>query len=216
MRRMKNSFGMSVTNILILISVVLSFLFFLLLIFVGQTKIIDFFALKPSNIFSLKYLWTILTHMFIHGSAIHLFVNMISLFFIGNFLEQIIGRKRFLPFYFIAGFSSALFFILCSLLYKADFSSYAVGASGAIFGLATLLAVLIPRLRVYVFFVVPMPLWLAIIVLLFGLWAISFLAGLPIGNTAHLGGTIAGLVYGLYLRRKYRRKVRLLRRYFSH
>jgi len=216
----RDSIGLSVTTWLIIANVVFSFLFFLLIIFfrgaLSENQLIRYVALRPENIFRGGYLWTLLTHMFVHGSVVHLFVNMVSLFFIGNLVEQIIGRKRFFPFYFIAGFSAAFFFILCSLFYAPDFSSYAVGASGAIFGIATLLAVLIPKLRVYVFFVVPMPLWLAIIVLLFGLWAVSFLAGLPIGNTAHLGGALAGLVYGLYLRKKYRRKVGLLRRYFSY
>jgi membrane associated rhomboid family serine protease len=37
---------------------------------------------------------------------------------------------------------------------------------------------------------------------------------LPIGNTAHLGGLIIGLAYGVYLKNKYKNKTELIRKYF--
>jgi membrane associated rhomboid family serine protease len=97
----------------------------------------------------------------------------------------------------------------------SDLNIYAVGASGAIFGLGGLLAVLTPRLPVLVMFIIPMPMWLAMVVLMFGLWAVSLAAGLPIGNIAHLGGLLVGLSYGVYLKKKYPRKTKMISRYFS-
>ena len=91
----------------------------------------------------------------------------------------------------------------------------AVGASGAIFALGGVLAILTPKLKVYVFFVLPMQMWTAMIMLLVVLWAASVAAGLPLGNTAHFGGLIAGVGYGLYLKNKYKRKTRLIAKYFS-
>lgn len=44
------------------------------------------------------------------------------------------------------------------------------------------------------------------------LFIVSFFVQLPIGNTAHLGGLVVGLVYGFYLRTKYARKIVLLNR----
>jgi membrane associated rhomboid family serine protease len=58
-----------------------------------------------------------------------------------------------------------------------------------------------------------MPLWAAMMFLLFGLWIISIFAGLPIGNTAHFGGFVCGVIFGVYLRMKYKKKVRLLNKY---
>jgi hypothetical protein len=148
---------------------------------------------------------------------------MVSMFFIGNFLERIIGRKRYIWFYMISGIVAGLFFVGFAYLglivpggnaLFGGIDDFAVGASGALFGLGGLLAVLIPRLKVLVFFIIPMPMWAAMTVLMFGLWAFSVVAGLPVGNTAHFGGLVVGVIYGFYLRKKYARKVRMLNRMF--
>jgi len=204
--------NLSVTNWIILINII--FFFFAFLLLAQNQSFLDYIALKPSNILQGKKLWTILTSMFMHGSLSHLFVNMISLMFIGNFVEQIIGRKRFFWFYMLSGLVAGLFFVFLALIFSNELNIYAVGASGAIFGLGGLLMILTPRLPVLLFFVIPMPMWLAMLFLLFGLWLISLFAGLPIGNTAHLGGLICGLVFGFYLRKKYKKKVMVLNRMF--
>ncbi len=174
---------------------------------------VEFIAIKPINIINGKYLWTIVTSMFMHAGFFHLFINMMSLFFLGSFLEQIIGKKRFLWLYFISGISASLLFVLLAFVFQRDMNALAVGASGAIFGLAGCIAVLTPKLKVYIMpFPFPLPMWIASIIALSVLWLASAAAGLPIGNTAHLGGLIAGLLFGFYLRIKYRRKVIMLNR----
>ena len=47
------------------------------------------------------------------------------------------------------------------------------------------------------------------------LWLISVTGNVGIGNSAHLGGLIAGLIYGVYLRKKYKRKTRYISKHFS-
>jgi len=49
---------------------------------------------------------------------------------------------------------------------------------------------------------------------MYSCWFISVTGNIPIGNTAHFGGLIAGLVYGLYLRNRYRNKVKALSKFF--
>lgn len=176
----------------------------------------DFIALKPANIFLGKFLWTFLTSMFMHAGFFHLFVNMISLFFVGAFLEKLIGKKRYLYFYLISGLFSGLVFVLASLVFPLDFNTYAVGASGAIFGLIGVLMFLTPDLKVYPMFLpIPIKMKYAAPGMLIILWLISLEGNLPIGNTAHLGGLIAGIVYGIYLRKKYPNKVHYLSRRFN-
>ncbi len=203
------------TGWIILINFV-AFIGFLILINIyGEAPVVDMLALKPSNVLALKNLWTFITSMFMHAGLGHLFVNMLSLLFIGSFVERLIGKKRFLIFYFASGISAGLFFFLISFLTGSNLDVYAVGASGAIFGLGGLLMVLTPRLPVLVFFIIPMPMWIAMIALMGILWIMSLGLGLPIGNTAHLGGLIVGIGYGFYLRRKYPRKTRMISRFFS-
>ena len=211
----KSIFGsLSVTTGIILINVVLFILFSILI----STKFlsVDYIALQPANIFAGQYVWTFLTSMFMHGGFFHLFVNMLSLFFIGSLIEKILGQKRYLGFYLISGLIAGLFFVLFSLFFPADFSAYAVGASGALFGLVGILVLLTPNLPVYVMFIpIPIKMKYAAPGLLIVLWIISATTSLGLGNTAHLGGLIAGLAYGLYLRTKYPNKIKAIGKHFS-
>lgn len=226
--RKKRLINLSATTSIIFVNIIVFVALFSALVyfkFVGSSlgdKMISFIALNP-ELFVAGYFWTILTSVFVHLDPTHLLVNMLSLFFLGSFVEKLIGRRRFVWFYLISGMIAGLFFVgLAYLGQQFSFgaslfgmpSDFAVGASGAIFGLGAMLAVLLPRLKVLVFFVIPSSLWLAMVVLMFGLWAISAGLGLPIGNTAHFGGLICGLIFGSYLRIKYARKVDMLRKVF--
>jgi len=211
---------------LIMINVRVFIIIFSLITILGEAfseRIFSWIALQPDAFFSGK-IWQLFTSIFMHGNFTHLIVNMVSLFFIGNFVEKLIGRKRFFWLYMISGIFAGLFFVFLSYFFGSSelgariFGSpeiFAVGASGAIFALAGLLAILTPKLRVYVFFIIPMRMWFAMVVLLGGFWLASFFGNLPIGNTAHLGGLLAGAGYAFYLRKKYPEKTRQLARYFS-
>jgi len=150
-----------------------------------------------------------------HGGLFHLFANMFSLLFIGGLVEKILGARRYFWFYISSGLFAGLFFVLSSLIFSADLNTFAVGASGAIFSLIGLLVLLTPDLPVFVMFI-PIPIKMkyagpGILVLL---WIVSVAGNVPIGNTAHFGGLLVGLGYGIYLRHKYKRKVGFIRRYF--
>lgn len=214
-QRKKNFINSLSLNTIFIIVNVIAFIIFTVLI---SAKIlsIDSIALKPSNVLAGKYLWTFLTSMFMHAGFFHLFVNMLSLFFVGSLIEKIIGRKRYFWFYILSGIFAGLFFVLSSLIFTADFGTYAVGASGALFGLIGLLMLLTPNLPVYVMFIpIPIKMKYAAPGMLILLWFISVAGNVPIGNTAHLGGLIIGLLYGLFLRVRYKNKTGLIRKQFS-
>jgi len=232
-RRLKPSFfdgffrKFSVTGWLIIINIIIFVFTFLLIASLGESgaeKVFSFVALQPISFFS-GQIWQLLTSMFMHANFTHLFVNMVSLFFLGNFIEKLIGRKRFFSLYMLSGIFAGLLFVLLSYFFGVSdlgariFGSpeiFAVGASGAIFALAGLLAVLTPNLKVYVFFIIPMRMWVAIVFLLVVLWGASIGANLPIGNTAHFGGLLVGLGYAVYLKKKYRKKTMRIRKYFGN
>lgn len=201
-----------------LILIALNVFFFLAIIalqYASGDSIFQNIALQPSFILKGERLWTIITSMFMHGSITHLLVNMLSLMFLGSFLERLIGSKKFLAIYLISGIIASLMFVFLTFAFNQDLTIPAVGASGAIFGIGGMLAVLTPRVPVYILFIpIAIPMWLGITLMLALMWLISAVAGLPIGNFAHLGGFIAGLAYGFYLRIKNKKKMKVLDRVF--
>ena len=106
----------------------------------------DSFLLVSADIWSRP--WILVTSVFLHGSVVHLFYNMFALIIFGTILENIIKRKKFLIVFFVAGVLASFG---SSFMYNL-----ALGASGAIFGLLGMLAVLRPRMRVWVSYI-PMP-----------------------------------------------------------
>jgi len=186
---------------------------------------IDYLALKPSNILQGKYLWTLVTHIFVHGGFFHLLINMFVLFSLGVLCERIIGQKRFLWFYILSGIFAGLLSVVMAGFFGTGFGErlfgsadlFMVGASGAIFAIAGLFVVLLPRIKFMIIFLpfFSLPAYVMVPLVLLLTWVASVAAGLPIGNVAHFGGFIAGLVYGFYLRFKYKRKIKVLQRYFG-
>jgi membrane associated rhomboid family serine protease len=74
--------------------------------------------------------WRLITPMFLHAGLMHIFFNMISLYFLGSYLEPVAGWKKFLVIYFIAGLAgNVLAFAIGPALVPM------VGASTSIFGL---------------------------------------------------------------------------------
>jgi membrane associated rhomboid family serine protease len=214
-KRRRNFFDSISLNTSFIVINIIAFVLFTVLISANILSI-DSIAIKPSNILQGKYLWTFLTSMFMHAGFLHLFVNMLSLFFVGSLVEKIIGRKRYFWFYILSGIFAGIFFVLMSLIFTADSGAYAVGASGALFGLIGLLMLLTPNLPVYIMFIpISIKMKYAAPGMLIILWLISIAGNVSIGNTAHLGGLVAGLLYGLFLRAKYKNKTEYVRKHFS-
>ena len=156
----------------------------------------DEFSLDSAEFFSRP--WTIITYIFLHGSFEHLFYNMFALGLFGSVLENIIGSKKFLLVFFISGIIAGIGSIM--------FYTASIGASGAIYGIMGALAVLRPRMTVYIGFA-PLPMALAVV-----FWTVGDLLGLfspsdLTAHAAHLFGLIFGLIYGIYLRKKYGEKI---------
>jgi hypothetical protein len=137
--------------------------------------------------------WRFLTSMFLHGDITHIFFNGYALFIFGSVLERRIGLKDYLIIYFGAGFLGGLLYYITYLLGIIP-PIPALGASGAIYGILGAVAILVPNLTVFMWFV-PMPIRYAAI----AWFAIEFLGTFDvssgIASAAHLGGLIFGLAY---------------------
>lgn len=66
--------------------------------------------------------WQILTHMFMHGSTMHIFFNMFALYMFGGTIENALGTNKFLFLYFSAGLGAAL--IQLASMYYAFLPTY--------------------------------------------------------------------------------------------
>jgi rhomboid protease GluP len=131
--------------------------------------------------------WRLVSSVFLHSGVVHLGFNMLSLYFLGSFVEEAFGRSRFLALYLLSGVSGGL-----AYLYFGGFNAPAVGASGAIFGL--LGGVLGYALRRGTFSW-QNPLIRQLLILL----ALNLYLGFSIpniSNTAHLGGLAGGFAFG--------------------
>jgi len=161
--------------------------------------LVPILGLQPISF--LQQPWTMITDLFMHGSIWHILFNMITLYFFGTFLIRLVGTRDLLIIYFVGGIVGNIFFMLFALLnLLASPFSIVIGASGAIFALGGALAILTPRLRVFVFPIpVAMPLWVAV---LGGFVILSFMPG--VAWQGHLGGLLTGLLAGFLLRRRIR------------
>jgi membrane associated rhomboid family serine protease len=147
-------------------------------------------SLTGSSILSAP--WTLITYMFIHENVLHIFFNMLMLFFFGPMLERQIGSSRFLGLYLGSG-------IVAGLVQVLVFGGGVLGASAAIFGVMGALAMLMPDLRIYLYFI---PMKLIYAVLLFAILDIVLIpSGDQVAHAAHLVGLALGAAYGYMLRR---------------
>ena len=133
--------------------------------------------------------WTVITYMFVHGGFLHVFINMLMLFFFGPPLEERWGGKEFIKYYLICGVGGALFTLIFG-------GGTIVGASGAVFGGMLAYALNWPNALIWIYAIFPVK---AKYVVLF-LGAISFFSAFSgradgTAHFAHLGGLIVGYIY---------------------
>jgi rhomboid family protein len=155
----------------------------------GETAQID---LQPTPV---PVWFTLITSMFMHGSFIHLFGNMLYLWIFGDNLEDRLGHMRYGLFYLLCGIVASLSHVFVN----TDSYLPSLGASGAISGVLGGYLLLFPRRRVRVMLgraITEVPAFVAL-----GFWIVfqvisSAMSGAEAGiaYAAHIGGFIAGLV----------------------
>src|SRR3989344_8168700 len=192
---------------------------------ISNLPLLNYFILKPTSILQGKYLPSLLLHFITHIYLFHLLINMFVLYSLGRLSERIIGRKRYIWFYVISGLFAGILSVLLSGFFGNTelgvriFGSpdiFMMGASGAIFAIAGLYMILLPNIRFMIIFLPFFSLKATAMIplVLFGVWALTIIFNLPIGNVAHFGGFLVGVVYGLYLKNRYKRKALQLQRMF--
>lgn len=141
-------------------------------------------SLKSADVLSRP--WIILTSIFLHGDIVHLLYNMFALGLFGLILEKKVGTRIFL----IAFFGGGIFANLVAMWFYPD----SLGASGAIFAVLGMLALIRPKMIIWVSYM-PLPMWLALLGWTIGNLIIA-LAPTNIGAVAHLSGIGYGIGVG--------------------
>jgi membrane associated rhomboid family serine protease len=146
--------------------------------------------------------WQLLTYAFLHGSIIHLAVNMYALWLFGRELENLMGYKAFLQLYFASVVSAALLQLLATSYSGAVYPT--VGASGGVFGLLLAYAVFFPN-RIIMLLIPPIPLPARLFVILYAI--VELMLGVTgtqagVAHFAHLGGMIGGYMVIRHWRRR--------------
>jgi membrane associated rhomboid family serine protease len=96
----------------------------------GMQRVLIDGALIPAAVLQDGQWWRIVTGAFLHGGLLHIGVNMMSLWFLGRFIEYALGSWRMLLVYMVSLVASGL-----GVVYFSAPMVPTVGASGAIFGL---------------------------------------------------------------------------------
>ena len=145
------------------------------------------------------YWWRFLTYGFTHASWPeygHILGNMLGLFFLGRFIEQLYGRKEFLRLYLTLIVFSGVVWALASRLQGVQLGQPAVGASGAVVGIVILFALNFPHQTVLLFFVLPIPAWvLGMLVVLLDLRVALSPESSHIAYQAHMAGAAFAFFY---------------------
>ncbi|HIH90387.1 rhomboid family intramembrane serine protease [Ignicoccus hospitalis] len=156
--------------------------------------------------------YTLLTHMWLHGSLEHIAGNMLFLYIFGDNVEAVLGRRGYLALYLLSGLGAVVFHLLSVMLTPSiilnpylrqnPWLTPAIGASGAISGVLAAYMLFFPHAQVMTLVFAPYPLLIPIRASVFiGLWFLYqlimgtwSLSGMPTGVAwwAHIGGFLTG------------------------
>jgi membrane associated rhomboid family serine protease len=164
----------------------------------------EIFALKADWFTRPWTCYQLLTYGFLHSTRDigHILLNMLIFFMFGRELEHRYGRREFVFFYLAAIVFAGLAWSLSEYAYVSSAGARGVahligtvGASGGIAGLVALFALNFPHRQVLLFFVIPMPMWVAAVLgLSYDVMGAIGRTG-AVAFTAHLGGALFGLLY---------------------
>ena len=141
-------------------------------------------------------IWRFITFQFLHANFGHLFFNSIAIYFFGAFVEQQLRSRAFLAFYLLCGGAGALGYAVLVSSNPSYSDVGVVGASGGIFGILAIAALIAPDMRVQLLFP-PVTLTmrlLAIIILAWGVFVVLSGGRNAGGEAGHLGGALAGFL----------------------
>jgi membrane associated rhomboid family serine protease len=143
---------------------------------------------------------TLITCLFLHGSFMHVFGNMIFLFVFGDDIEEALGHWRFLGFYLACGIGAGVAFVASDPGSHIDL----IGASGAVAGVVAAYVLYRPCVKVTCLLgLIPLRLKAYWVIGFWAVWQVVEIANQEqdgVAYWAHIGGLITGAVLFYLLR----------------
>jgi len=144
-------------------------------------KVNDFF-MKP---------WTIITYGFVHIRFIHIFSNLLVLYYFGNLFIDFFNKKTFLIYYFLGILTGGVFFLVYSHFSNHPIASPLIGSSAAVTAIFIGLTAKVPHYALNFRFIGSVEIWILAVIWVF--ISVVGTSGVDSGaSVAHLGGGVMG------------------------
>ena len=191
----------SIVEKLIYINIAVFFLTLLVSVFQGLYKnesnfIVEWFSLNANFTAFLSTPWSIITYGFLHAGFLHILINLIALFYIGNLFIEYFTQKQLLTFYILGTVFGGLLF-LGSYTYFPLFKNQTtilVGASAGISAIFVGIATYMPNYQLKIRFIGFVKLWYLAAIWV-GLDILGLVGANAGGHFSHLGGALFGFLY---------------------
>ncbi len=167
----------------------------------GTRFLLNYVSLPYSFALLARYPWTLFTYMFVHVSFMHIFSNMLWLYWIGIIFSDFMGQRRLVYTYILGGIAGGLLYVATfPLLYPVPFiaspDSYPtlIGASAGVMAVIVAAAILVPDYELMLLLLGRVKLkYLAL-----GAFILSSVIDFSVnsgGKIAHFGGALYGILF---------------------
>lgn len=139
--------------------------------------------------------YRLLTSMFLHYDLEHLLNNMLLLLFIGDWVEGLVGKWKYIVLYLGGGLAGNVLSFLWDI--RTGQYYYSVGASGAVYAIIGALLVLLLKNKGRMKDVTASRVGVVLLLTIH-----HGLQSAGIDNAAHIGGALGGMLFALILYKK--------------
>jgi membrane associated rhomboid family serine protease len=168
----------------------------------GPAFVGDYLTL--SRLITKGYVWTLFTYGFLHADLLHVLLNSLGIYLLGRTLLPIMGVERMVGFLFGSMALGGLVWTAIGLAFGFGFP--VIGISAACCGLLAVFCTLYPEQRIG-FLLIPWTVKAKHMAWAFTGISLAFMIGAEIpgrfaggyAHSAHLGGMLAGWLYGRFL-----------------